>query len=153
MLKNNHNHIEILLIEDNPDDVLLTEEAFQESKLLNTLHVVEDGVEAIKFLKQEDEYNNKPRPNLILLDLNLPKKSGREVLKEIKNDKNLKDIPVVILTTSKAEEDIIKSYKLHANCYIKKPIDLNKFIQVVNAIECFWFSIVTLPSNKKSNTH
>lgn len=137
--------IEILLVEDSPDDVLLTQEAFEESKIVNNMHVVEDGVEALKFLNKEGEYKDKPTPQLVLLDLNLPKKSGIEVLKDIKTDPDLKKIPVVILTTSKAEEDIIASYQLHANCYIKKPVDLNKFLEVVQAIESFWFSVVTLP--------
>jgi len=138
--------IEILLVEDNPGDVRLTQEAFREAKVNNELHRVEDGVEAIKFLRREDQYENARRPDLILLDLNLPKKDGREVLSEIKSDKDLKAIPVVILTTSKAEEDIEKMYNGHANCYISKPVDIDKFVTVVKSIESFWFSIVKLPS-------
>ena len=137
---------EILLVEDNPGDARLTKEALKENKVRNNLSVVEDGVEAMAFLRQADEYADAPRPDLVLLDLNLPKKDGREVLAEIKEDQNLKHIPVVVLTTSKAEEDIIKSYNLHANCYITKPVDLNQFITVVKSIEDFWLTIVKLPS-------
>jgi CheY-like chemotaxis protein len=137
--------IEILLVEDNPGDVRLTQEALKEDKILNKLHVAKDGVEAMAFLRQEGKYANAIRPDLILLDLNLPKKDGREVLAEIKSDSYLKRIPVVILTVSKLEEDIIKTYDLHANCYITKPIDLNRFIEVVRAIEDFWLAIVKLP--------
>ncbi len=138
-------HTEILLVEDNPGDVRLTLEAFKESKIRNNLHVVGDGVEAIEYLRKQGRYADAARPDLILLDLNLPKKDGREVLKEIKEDPILKRIPVAVMTTSKAEEDIIKSYDLHANCYITKPIDLNQFITVVKSLGNFWFSIVTLP--------
>ena len=141
--------IEILLVEDNPGDVRLTVEALKENKMYNPLHVVEDGREALSFLHQEGEYTETPRPGLILLDLNLPKKDGREVLKEIKSDEDLKQIPVVILTTSKAEEDVLKTYDLHANCYITKPVDLDQFIKVVKSIEEFWLSIVKLPSEAK----
>ncbi len=137
--------VEILLVEDNPGDVRLTMEALKESKLRNKLHVVEDGVEAIAFLRGTGKYANEPRPDIILLDLNLPRKDGREVLAEIKIDENLKRIPVVVLTSSKAEEDILKSYNLHANCYITKPVDLDKFINVVKLIVDFWLSIVKLP--------
>jgi CheY-like chemotaxis protein len=137
--------IHILLVEDSPDDVYFTEEAFAQSKIKNRLHVVEDGVEALMFLRKEGEFQNSIRPDLILLDLNLPKKSGREVLKEIREDSNLTDIPVVVLTTSNDERDVLKSYKLHANCYITKPVDFNKFIEIVNSIESFWFGVVTLP--------
>jgi len=137
--------IEILLVEDNPGDVRLTKEAFKDSKVLNSLNVAKDGAEAMAFLRREGKYTDAVRPDLILLDLNLPKKDGREVLTEIKNDLNLKRIPVVILTVSKAEEDIIRSYELHANCYIAKPVDLDRFIEVVKAIEDFWFTIVKLP--------
>lgn len=137
--------IEILLIEDNPGDVRLTQEVFNEFKLANNLHVVNDGVEAIKLLNRDVQYLDVPLPDLILLDLNLPKKDGREVLEEIKADKDLKYIPVVILTTSKAEEDIFKAYDLYANCYITKPVDLDQFITVIKSIEDFWFSIVKLP--------
>lgn len=137
--------IEILLVEDNPGDVDLAREALQNSKVRNTLHVVGDGEAAMAFLRQQDKYAGTPRPDLVLLDLNLPKKDGREVLAEVKADADLKRIPVVILTTSKAEEDILVSYNLHANCFITKPIDFNQFIKVVQAIEEFWFTIVKLP--------
>lgn len=138
--------IEILLVEDSPGDVRLTQEALKESKLKNNLHVVSDGAEAIDFVQKKGKYTTMPRPDLILLDLNLPKKDGREVLTEIKADKDLRHIPVVILTVSRSEEDILRSYGLHANCYIVKPIDFNQFISVVKAIENFWFTIVKLPS-------
>jgi chemotaxis family two-component system response regulator Rcp1 len=137
--------IDILLVEDNPGDVRLTIEALKEDKLQNNLHVVKDGIEAMAFLCQEGEYADAPRPDLILLDLNLPKKDGREVLEEIKADESLKRIPVVILTTSQAEEDILKTYDLHANCYITKPVNLDQFIKVVRSIEEFWLTIVKLP--------
>ena len=138
--------VKILLVEDNPGDVRLTEEAFKENKVCNRLNVARDGLEAIAFLRRAGEHADAPRPDLILLDLNLPKKDGREVLAEIKQDPSLKSIPVVILTTSKAEEDIIKSYHLHANCYITKPVDLEQFITVVKSIQDFWLTIVKLPS-------
>jgi len=137
--------IEILLVEDNPGDVRLTQEALKDGKVLNKLHVVKDGVEALDCLKRKGKYVSAVRPDLILLDLNLPKKDGREVLAEIKSDPDLKRIPVVVLTVSEAEEDIIKTYDLHANCYITKPIDLDRFITVVRAIEDFWLAIVKLP--------
>jgi chemotaxis family two-component system response regulator Rcp1 len=137
--------IEILLVEDNPGDVRLTVEVFKEAKMKNNLHVVMDGVEAMAFLRQEREYRDVPRPDLILLDLNLPKKDGREVLEEIKNDAALKSIPVVVLTTSKADEDVIGTYDLHVNCYIVKPVDFNQFIRVIEGIEGFWLTIVKLP--------
>ncbi|MBC7474079.1 MAG: response regulator [Candidatus Sericytochromatia bacterium] len=137
--------VEILLVEDNLADIRLTKEVLKDSKVSNNIHPVMDGVEAISFLKKEGKYQNVPRPDLILLDLNLPKKDGREVLEEIKKDDKLKRIPVVILTTSKAEQDIIKSYNLHANCYITKPVNLEQFITIVEAIEDFWFTIVKLP--------
>ena len=137
--------IEILLVEDNPGDVRLIEEALKEGKVRNTLHVVYDGVEAITFLHKQGEYSEIPRPDLILLDLNLPKKDGREVLAEIKADENLKRIPVVVLTTSQSEKDILKSYDLYANCYITKPVDLDKFLEVVKSIEDFWLTVVKLP--------
>lgn len=140
--------VEILLVDDNPGDIRLTQEALKESKIINKLNVVEDGAEAIDFLKKVGKYENVSTPDLILLDLNLPKKNGREVLAEIKEDKILKLIPVVILTISTAEEDILKSYKLHANCYITKPVDMNQFIKIVRSIENFWFSIVKLPPNR-----
>ncbi len=138
--------IEILLVEDNPGDVRLTVEALKEAKVGNNLHVAEDGVEAMAFLRREGKYAEVPRPDLILLDLNLPKKDGREVLAEVKADAALKRIPVVVMTTSKAEEDILRSYDLHANCYITKPVDLDQFMAVVKSIEDFWLTIVKLPS-------
>lgn len=137
--------IEILLVEDSPTDALLTREALEQSKILNRMHRVENGVEALAFLRREGRYAGTPRPDLILLDLNLPKKSGIEVLQEIKEDEDLRIIPIVVLTTSKAEEDIVKSYDLHANCYITKPVDFDKFTEVIQSIREFWFSVVTLP--------
>jgi CheY-like chemotaxis protein len=139
--------IEILLVEDNPGDARLAREALTESKVHNNLHHVWDGVEAMRFLRQEDEYAGVPAPDLILLDLNLPRKDGREVLAEIKDDAELRLVPVVILTTSSAERDLVKSYDLHANAYVVKPIDLDRFIEIVQAIENFWFSIVKLPQD------
>ncbi len=137
--------IEILLVEDNPGDVRLTMEVMKEGKLRNQVSVAHDGVEALAFLRREGVYANAPRPQLILLDLNLPRKSGREVLEEIKRDSHLSLIPVVVLTTSKAEQDILRSYEHHANCYITKPVDLDQFILVVRSIEDFWLTIVRLP--------
>jgi chemotaxis family two-component system response regulator Rcp1 len=137
--------IEILLVEDNLGDARLAEEALKESKVRNNLHHVENGVEAMRFLHRQAEYAHVPPPDLILLDLNLPKKDGREVLAEIKEDPELRLVPVVVLTTSEAERDLVKSYDLHANAYIVKPIDLDRFIDVVQAIENFWFTIVKLP--------
>lgn len=137
--------VEILLVEDNPGDVRLTTEVLKDAKLCNNIHVVADGVEAIDFLRRNGTYSAAVRPDLILLDLNLPRKDGREVLEDIKGDENLKHIPVVVLTTSDAEQDILKSYALHANCYITKPVDLEQFAKVVSSIEEFWFSIVRLP--------
>jgi CheY-like chemotaxis protein len=134
-----------LLVEDNPGDVRLTREALKEGKILNDLSVVGDGVEALAFLRREGRYAEAERPDLILLDLNLPKKDGREVLEEIKSDGDLKKIPVVVLTTSAAERDILNAYDLHANCYITKPVDLGQFIKVVQLIEDFWLMIVKLP--------
>lgn len=139
--------VEILLVEDNPGDVRLTKEALKEAKVINHLTVLKDGVEALAFLRGEGQYANAPRPHLILLDLNLPKKDGREVLAEIKDDEKLKRIPVVVLTTSQNEQDVLKTYSLHANCYITKPVDLNQFITVVKSIEDFWLGIVVLPKN------
>lgn len=139
------NSIEILMVEDNPGDVRLTQEALKEGKVMNHMNVVWDGMEAIAFLRKEGEYVDAPRPDLILLDLNLPKKDGREVLAEIKEDNNLKHIPVVVLTTSEAEQDIIRSYNLHANCYIVKPVGLDQFMKIVESIEDFWLSVVKLP--------
>jgi two-component system, chemotaxis family, response regulator Rcp1 len=142
--------IEILLVEDNPGDVDLVKEALSEAKMKNELHVVMDGEEAMKFLRHQDKYADAPMPDLILLDLNLPKKSGREVLEEIKTDPELGVIPVVILTSSKEEEDIVKSYKMHANCYITKPVNFDQFLKVVKSIEEFWFTIVKLPCKVRS---
>ena len=139
--------VEILLVEDNPGDYRLTKEALHEGKVYNNLHWAKDGVEALDFLKQRGRYESSPRPDIILLDLNLPKKDGREVLEEIKRDEALKRIPVVVLTTSKAEEDVLRTYNLHANCYVTKPVDLEKFIVVVRSIDTFWLSVVTLPPN------
>ena len=135
----------ILLVEDNPGDVRLTQESLKDSKLLNFISVVNDGVEAMAFLRREGKYVEAPRPDLILLDLNLPKKDGREVLAEIKTDEQLRRIPVVVLTTSSADQDILKTYDLHANCYIIKPVNLDQFTKVVKALEEFWFTIVKRP--------
>lgn len=143
--------IAILLVEDNPGDVRLTQEALKDGKMHNDMHVAEDGVEAMSFLRREGKYANAPRPDLILLDLNMPKKDGREVLAEIKADKILKGIPVVVLTTSRSEQDILKAYDLHANCYITKPVDLGCFIAVVKSIENFWLNIVKLPRRKNND--
>ena len=140
--------VEILLVEDNPGDVPLTKEALKEGKLANNLNVVGDGVEALAYLRKKRKFKDRPTPDLILLDLNLPKKDGRELLAEIKEDQHFKHIPVVVLTTSKAEADIIESYESHANCYITKPVDMNQFIKIVKSIEYFWFSIVKLPPNE-----
>lgn len=140
--------IDILLVEDNPGDVRLTREALKEGKVLNNLSVAGDGVEALAFLKHEGPYATSAHPDIILLDLNLPRMDGRELLAKIKTDPDLRRIPVVILTTSKAEEDIVKTYDLHANCYITKPVDLDQFIAVVKSVEEFWFTIVKLPSEK-----
>jgi chemotaxis family two-component system response regulator Rcp1 len=137
--------IEILLVEDSPGDVRLTREALRDAKVQNILHVASDGMEATSFLRRKGKFSEAPRPDLILLDLNLPKKGGREVLEEIKQDPSLKSIPVVILTTSSAEEDILRSYQLHANCYITKPVDLDQFLKVVKTIDNFWLAIVKLP--------
>jgi len=137
--------IEILLVEDNPGDVRLTKEALKEGRFANLINVAVDGFEAMAFLRREGKYANASRPDLILLDLNLPKKNGREVLAEIKADSNLKRIPVVVLTSSQAEKDIVATYNLHANCYITKPVDFEQFICVVRSIEDFWFAVVKLP--------
>jgi CheY-like chemotaxis protein len=141
--------IDILLVEDNEADVRLTQEVLRDSKMRNNLIVANDGAEAMACLRRQGRFKNSPRPDLILLDLNLPVKDGREVLAQIKEDADLKRIPVVILTTSKAEEDILKTYDLHANCYITKPVDLDQFVTVVTYIEDFWLAIVKLPSNQK----
>lgn len=139
------NSIHILLVEDNPADVDLTLEALSSDKIANSVDVVKDGVEAMEFLRHEGKFAGSTRPDVIFLDLNLPRKDGREVLAELKQDALLCDIPVVVLTTSQEEEDIVKSYKLHANCYISKPVNLSEFLRVVQAIDHFWFQIVALP--------
>ena len=143
--------VEILLVEDNPGDVRLTQEVLRDGKVRNNMSVVMDGVDAISFLQQTGEYAGAPRPDIILLDLNLPKKDGREVLAEIKADPDLKNIPVVVLTTSSAEQDIFRSYDLHANCYITKPVDLDQFIRVIRSIEDFWLTIVKLPRGEEDD--
>ena len=145
MTRPNGRPIEILLVEDNPGDVRLTVEGLNEGKVRNNLHVARDGVEALAFLRRQAQFADAVRPDLILLDLNLPRKDGREVLAEIKSDADLKTIPVVVLTTSRAEQDVLNSYQLQANCYITKPVDLEQFITVVRSIEDFWLTIVTLP--------
>ena len=137
--------IEILLVEDSPTDALLTKRALAEARLINRLHHVEDGAQALAFLRRKPPFAGVPRPDLILLDLNLPKKDGREVLEEIKTDEELKIIPVVVLTTSRAEQDVLRSYRLHANCYITKPVDFDSFTDAISALENFWFAVVTLP--------
>lgn len=141
--------IDILLVEDNPGDIRLTKEALKEGKVLNTISVVMDGVEALKYLRNEAPYQDALTPDIILLDLNLPLMDGRELLKIIKSDAKLLSIPVVILTTSKAEEDIVQTYSLHANCYVTKPVDFEQFVKVVSSIENFWFEIVKLPPGNK----
>jgi len=141
--------VEILLIEDNPGDIRLAREALKESKVCNILHSVIDGVDAMEFLNRLGKYSSVTRPDLIILDLNLPRKDGRQVLQEIKTDNNLKLIPVVILTTSRSEEDIVKSYQLHANCFITKPMDIIQFIKIVQSIQDFWFTIVKLPPHEE----
>jgi CheY-like chemotaxis protein len=137
--------IDILLVEDDPGDVLMTREALEHHKVRNTLHVVSDGVEAIGFLRREAPYEDVPIPGLILLDLNLPRRNGQEVLAEIKQDPELRQIPVVVLTTSKADEDILRSYNLHANAYVTKPVDFDRFVEVVRKIDDFFLTVVTLP--------
>ena len=137
--------IDILLVEDSPTDVLLTKCALEEAKVMNRLHIVKDGVEALDFLHRREPYADAPRPDLILLDLNMPRKNGREVLAEIKADFDLKVIPVVVLTTSSAGEDVLRSYKLHANCYITKPVGYEAFAAAIASLENFWFAVVTLP--------
>ncbi len=146
-MTNTHDYrpLEILLVQDNPGDVRLTQEAFKEAKILNHLSVVGDGVAAMAFLRGQGEYGNASRPDLILLDLNLPRKSGREVLAEAKADPTLRSIPIVVLTTSSAEQDVVSAYEGHANCYITKPVDLDQFIHIVTSIEQFWLTIVELP--------
>jgi len=137
--------VDILLVEDNPGDIRLTKEALKDAKVMNEIFVAKDGVEAIEFLRRKGRFSNVPLPDLILLDLNLPKKDGRQVLAEIKEDPILKHIPVVVLTTSKADEDIVKTYNLHANAYITKPVDLNRFAEIIHVLNEFWFTIVKLP--------
>ena len=144
-MENDTRSIEILLVEDNPGDARLTIEAMREAKVRNRMHVVEDGVEAMAFLRCQGRFGEAPRPDLILLDLNLPRKDGREVLAEVKADPALKRIPVVILTTSRAEEDVLRAYDLHANCYVTKPVDLEQFMKIVAQIDEFWVKVVTLP--------
>ena len=137
--------LDILMVEDNPADVRLTQEAFRDGKICNRLAIVKDGVEAMEYLRRHGKHASATRPDLILLDLNLPRKDGREVLAEIKSDPALMRIPVVVLTTSKAEMDIVRSYNLHANCYIVKPVDLDQFIDIIKSIDQFWLTAVTLP--------
>jgi CheY-like chemotaxis protein len=149
-MNDNAEPIEILMVEDNPRDARLAEEALKDSKVKNNLYHVKDGMSAMRFLYQEAEYAHAPHPDLVLLDLNLPRKDGREVLEEIKEDPELKLIPVVVLTTSEAERDLVRTYGLHANAYVVKPIDLDRFIEVVQAIEDFWFAIVKLPPKTES---
>ena len=139
------NIVNILLVEDNPADARLIEEVFKDTNVNNKIYVVKDGVDAMNFLNKENEYSEAPRPEMILLDLNLPRKDGREVLKEIKRNEELKSIPIVILTTSSAKEDVIKTYSNHANCYITKPVDFDQFLRVITAIEDFWLKVVELP--------
>jgi two-component system, chemotaxis family, response regulator Rcp1 len=138
--------IQILLVEDSPSDAKLTLKALTLAKVANQVHHVEDGVQAMEFLKRQGTFSGSPLPDLVLLDLNLPKKDGREVLKEMKSDPELSSIPVVVLTTSKAEEDILRSYRLHANCYITKPVNFERFLEVIQSIEDFWLSVVVLPT-------
>lgn len=145
MHRNDIGTVEILLVEDNPGDVRLTKEGLKGSRIAHRITVVGDGVEAMAYLKREDDYRDAPRPDIILLDLNLPRKDGREVLAEIKGNPDLRRIPVIVLTSSKAEQDIINAYDLHANCYIRKPINLNEFTQMLQNFEQFWMAMVTLP--------
>ena len=144
-MKESSQPIEILMVEDNPSDVRLTREAFKDAKVLNNMSVATDGEDALKFLKREGPYKDAPRPDLILLDLNLPKMNGKEVLGEIKRDPDLKRIPVVVLTTSDNEQDVRKAYDLHVNAYVRKPVDLDQFIKIVEAVEGFWLSVVKFP--------
>jgi CheY-like chemotaxis protein len=141
--------IEVLLVEDDPGDVLLIREAFEDNKVFNRLHVVADGVEALEFMRQQGEHMEAPRPDLVLLDLNLPRKDGREVLAEVKGDHDLRTIPIVVLTTSQAEEDVLRSYDLHANAYVTKPVDFDRFIGVVRQIDQFFVTVVKLPKNRR----
>jgi CheY-like chemotaxis protein len=146
MIQHGLRPIEILLVEDSPSDTELTVEALREAKLRNHLSTVQDGIQAMEFLHRQGPFANAPRPDMILLDLNLPRKDGREVLAEIKADDRLKAIPVVVLTTSRAEQDVLRAYQLNANCYITKPVDFDQFLEVVRAIESFWLCVVTLPT-------
>lgn len=139
--------VEILLAEDNPGDVMLTKKALEQGKLANNLHVVTDGVEALEFLRQDGEYADEPRPDLVLLDLNMPRKDGKDVLRELQDDDDLRRIPVVVLTSSESEEDIARSYELNANAYLTKPVDFDGFIEIVNQMESFWFKVVKLPES------
>ena len=143
--ENSSRAIEILLVEDNPGDARLTLEAMRLAKLRNRMHVVEDGIEAMEYLRRQGRFGDVPRPDLVLLDLNLPRKDGREVLAEMKSDPELRRIPVVVLTTSQAEEDVLRAYNLHANCYVTKPVDFEQFMRVVRQIDDFWVKVVTLP--------
>lgn len=143
--------IEILLVEDSPSDVRLTLAALEQAKIANRVSHVEDGVEAMAFLRRQGAYANAPRPDLVLLDLNLPRKDGREVLEELKSESDLATIPVVVLTTSKAEQDVLRSYELHANCYISKPVDFASFLEVIQSIEKFWLAVVTLPGKRSGD--
>lgn len=145
------NQVEILMVEDNAADARLTQEALKEGRLRNNLHIVRDGVEAMQFLRREGAFARAPEPDIVLLDLNLPRMDGRDVLAEMKSDENLMHIPVVVLTTSQAEQDIVKSYQLHANCYVTKPVDLQRFIEIVQQIETFWLSIVRLPHGDRTS--
>jgi CheY-like chemotaxis protein len=138
--------IEVLLVEDDPGDVLLVQEAFADNKLLNNIHVVNDGEQALAYLRREGEHADAPRPDLVLLDLNLPRKDGREVLRDVKGDPALRSIPVVVLTTSESEEDVLRSYDLHANAYVTKPVDFERFVSIVRQIDDFFVSVVRLPS-------
>lgn len=142
----NHQIVEVLLIEDSPSDARLTQEAFRDGKIANNLTIVTDGAEGLAYLRQQGPYAQSRRPDLVLLDLNLPKVDGREVLRQIKCDEKLRSIPVVILTTSEAEEDVAKAYEYHANCYIRKPVDLPRFLEIISVVESFWLSVVKLPS-------
>ena len=148
MTTSNGHPVEILLVEDSPSDTELTIEALKEAKVRNHLSIVEDGVAALEFLRRQGQHARALRPDLILLDLNLPRKDGREVLAEIKSDNDLKTIPVVVLTTSRAEQDVLQAYKYHANCYITKPVDFNRFMEVVKSIEDFWLTVVKLPDDR-----
>lgn len=145
--------INILMVEDSPTDVLIAKEALEQAKLHNSLHIVEDGVEALAYLRREGRYSAAARPDVVMLDLNLPRKNGQEVLAEVKADPGLRSIPIVVLTTSRAEEDVVKAYGLHANCYVVKPLDFAAFVEVVHSIRHFWFSVVTLPPETPHGPH